>query len=258
MADIFLGTIALEPNRWFGVTSERWGTLTLSDWLDPISTAGFDGIELWESHLRDAGPTEVDAILSHPLPLRIFNTYVNFDDEGDAARTTAAEWVRRSGADAAKWNTGPERDDAAIGGYGERLARWAAELPGVRLTCECHDGSAMDDAAVAARVLAAGGDPSVSQALIHANDGHDRIREKFDAYGDRITHVHINHLDAGSPRLVDIRDDLAATARLLADLGFVGTWTLEFVHGTGGEGDQPEPMFEQATADLEVLREILG
>ncbi len=68
MTEVFLGTIVLEPNRWFGVTHERWGTTAVSAWLDAIAAAGFDGIELWESHFRDADPEERQAILDHPLP----------------------------------------------------------------------------------------------------------------------------------------------------------------------------------------------
>lgn len=258
MTAIYLGTIALEPNRWYGVTKERWGTITLSDWLDDAAAAGFDGIELWESHLRDADDLEVAAILAHPLPTQVFNTYVSFDEPSDHDRSSAAEWVMRSGASKVKWNTGPERDDAAIAAYEERLARWAAGLDSVQLTCECHDGSAMDDPAVAARVLAAGGPPATSQALIHSNDGAKRIREKFAAYGDRIAHVHVNHLDTGSPKLADRRDELTATAALLDGLGFTGTWTIEFVHGTGTELDQPDLLLRQAIEDLGVLRSVVG
>jgi hypothetical protein len=84
------------------------------------------------------------------------------------------------------------------------------------------------------------------------------IRAKFDAYGDRISHVHVNHLFTGSPMLADIRNELEEKITLVTELGFAGTWTLEFVHGTGGEGDQPEPMLAQAVEDLAVLRDLLG
>jgi sugar phosphate isomerase/epimerase len=257
MTEIFLGTIALEPNRWFGVTEEQWGTITLSDWLDPIEAAGFDGVELWESHIRDATDTEAESILVHPLPVKVFNTYVSFENEDDNERIAAAEWIRRSGAEKVKWNTGPDRDENALDAYGERLHRWVEKLPDVRLACECHDGSAMDVPSVAARVLAAGGDVTRSQAIVHSNDGHARLRAKFAAYGDRISHVHVNHLDVGSPPLAETRDDLASTATLLAELGFDGSWTIEFVHGTGGEADRPDLLLNQAIADLGVLREIL-
>ncbi|MEQ8841492.1 MAG: hypothetical protein RIB98_10955 [Acidimicrobiales bacterium] len=253
MTEILLGTIVLEPNRWFGVTQDTWATTRVSDWLDAIAAAGFDGIELWEPHFRDADATEQQAILDHPLPIAVYNTYVGFDDDDDADRYAAAETVLRTGARKVKWNTGAERDDGAADGYAARLERWAALLPGVELVCECHDGSAMDDPAVAARVLAAG-----SNALVHTHDDLDLLRAKFAAYGERISHVHVNHLFTGSPKLADIRDELTAKIALVRELGFDGTWTLEFVHGTGGDHDAPDPMLAQAVEDLAVLRELLG
>ena len=252
MTEVNFGTIVLEPNRWFGVTKDQWGTTTISEWLDRIDAAGFDGIELWEPHFRDAAPSEQQAILDHRLPINVYNTYVSFDDPDDTERSAAATATKRSGATKVKWNTGPERDDATLEAYADRLRQWAESLPGVELVCECHDGSAMDDPAVAARVLAAG-----SNALLHTHDDLDLIRAKFDAYGDRISHVHVNHLFTGSPKLADIRDELTEKIDLLRTLGFSGTWTLEFVHGTGGDHDQPEPMFAQAVDDLAVLRSLL-
>ena len=253
MAHINLGTIVLEPNRWFGVTQERWATTRISEWLDAIAAAGFDGIELWEAHFRDADGAEQQTIVDHPLPVSVYNTYVAFDDEDDAERLAAAGHVVRTGATKVKWNTGPERDEASLAAYAARLERWAAALPGVELVCECHDGSAMDDPVAAARVLSAG-----SNALFHTHDDVEVIRAKFDAYGDRITHVHVNHLSTGSPTLSEIRPELIEKIALVRDLGFDGTWTLEFVHGTGGDHDQPEPMFAQAVDDLAVLRALLG
>jgi sugar phosphate isomerase/epimerase len=252
MSRIHLGTIALEPNRWYEITTERWGTIVVSDWLDEVADAGFDGIELWESHFRDAPPEEQQAILDHPLPIAVYNTYVSFDEEDDADRLAVAETIRRTGASKVKWNTGAERDPATIDAYAARLARWAAALDDVELVCECHDGTAMDDPATAARVLAAG-----SNALVHTHDDPELLRAKFAAYGDHVTHVHVNHLFTGSPRLADIADELAGKVELLRTLGFAGTWTIEFVHGTGGPDDAPAPNLAQAADDLGVLRRIL-
>lgn len=252
MAHVNLGTIVLEPNRWFGVTQERWATTRISEWLDAIAAAGFDGIELWEAHFRDADGAEQQTIVDHPLPVSVYNTYVAFDDENDAERLAAAGHVVRTGATKVKWNTGPERDEASLAAYAARLERWAAALPGVELVCECHDGSAMDDPVAAARVLSAG-----SNALFHTHDDVEVIRAKFDAYGDRITHVHVNHLSTGSPTLSEIRPELIEKIALVRDLGFDGTWTLEFVHGTGGPDDRPDLMFARAVDDLAVLRDLL-
>ncbi len=258
-AQICLATIALEPNRWFGITQDRWATITASAWLDRIRDAGFDGIELWEAHATEAEPDELAMIFGHDLGVAVYNTYASFDEESDTIRQQAAEMTVRSGARKVKWNTGAERDEASLDAYGERLARWVAELPGVQTVCECHDGSAMDDPLTAARVLAAGGPPEAVGALVHTHDSHDLLRARFDAYGERICHVHINHLNLKAPPLTEIRDDFTETVGLLKDLGFDGTWSLEFVDGTLSETDNgPEKLFAAAVADLRVLREILG
>lgn len=253
MPDIFLGTIVLEPNRWSTIRQDCRATTEISGWLDRIQDAGFDGIELWEPHAREASDAELAAILDHPLPISVFNTYVGFDEPGAADREAAAGWARRTGATRVKWNTGPERDEASLTAYANRLAEWAALLPGVELICECHDGSAMDDPTVAADILAVG-----SNALVHTHDDLDLMRRKFAAYGSHITHVHVNHLFTGSPKLSEIRNELTEKIALVRELGFNGTWTIEFVHGTGGEHDEPAPMFAQAVEDLGVLRSLLG
>ena len=72
--------------------------------------------------------------------------------------------------------------------------------------------------------------------------------------------MHVNHLDfqeLGAPPLADIRGELELRASLLTDLGFDGTWTIEFTHGLLTEADHPAALVEQAAADLAVLREVL-
>ena len=252
MAEIYLGTIAIEPARLAWMGEEPAPPIAISEWLDRIADAGFDGIELWEPHVTQADDAEVAAVFEHPLPVRVFNTYVGFDDEADDGRDAAADRICRSGATKAKWNTGAERNRESLAAYRARLERLAAAVPDVELICECHDGSAMDDPAAAAEVLSAG-----SSALFHTHDDLDTIRSKFAAYGDRLTHAHVNHLFTGSPRLADIRDELAEKVDLARSLGFDGSWTIEFVHGTGTDQDEPELMFAQAVEDLRVLRSLL-
>ena len=258
MSRVLLGTILLEPNRWGAVDPGRRATIRLAEWLDRVAGAGFDGIELWEPHLVEADEGDARDVLHHPLGVDVFNSYVSFDDPDDHGREEAAAWVRRSGARGVKWNTGTDRDAAALDAYAARAARMSEQVGEASLICECHDGTAADDPAVAARVLAAAGPSDRIQALVHTHNCPELLRARFDAYGDRITHVHINHLPVGQPPLADHREEFAATVTLLRELGFEGTWTLEFVHGIGRDHDQPGPMLAQATADLAVAREILG
>lgn len=256
---MLLGTVALEPNRWGGIDRSRCPTVAVSRLLPEILGAGFDGIEVWEGHLTEADPAEVDAVVDGPLPVSVFNSYVGFDDAEPGARDDVARWVRRVGSTAVKFNVG--NDPGSVGAYGERVGTWLAAMPDhVRLLCECHEGiSVAEDPAVAAAILAAAGPPDRVQAVVHTHEEPDHLRARFDAYGERITHVHVNFLSrAGAPRLTDERDRLAERVELLRSLGFAGTWTIEFVHGVLTDRDEPGALVAQAGDDLAVLRDVLA
>lgn len=239
---VLLGTVALEPNRW-----RRGEAIDLAPFLDDIAAAGFDGIELWERHLSDA-------VLAHPLPVTIFNTYASFDDADPARRRAVASAAEAAGAIGVKFNVG--NDPSAVDAYAERVESWLP--PGITPLCECHAGiSVAEDPALAAKLFAAAG-PSVG-AIVHTHESEAHLRTRFAAYGERIRHAHVNFLDEGrAPRLADRRDDLAATVALLRSLGFDGSWTIEFVEGTSTERDVPALLLAQAIEDLGVLREVLG
>lgn len=257
---MLLGTVAVEPNRWGTLDPSRRPAIRLSEWLDTIAEAGFDGLELWDRHVTSAADDEVDAILTHRLPATVFNSYVGFDDPDPTERVRVTEWVGRARSEAVKFNVGarPERAPA----YAERVARWLDAMPaGVRLLCECHEGSSIaEDPGVAAAILTAAGPPDRVQAIVHTHESPDHLRTRFDAYGERITHVHVNLLDEAlhAPPLDRARDRLAERVALLRSLGFGGTWTVEFVHGVMTDSDHPDALVRQAAADLRVLRELLG
>lgn len=247
---ILLGTVALEPNRWGTVDPSGRPLTVLADWLDGVAAAGFDGVELWERHASAE-------VLAHPLPIRVFNSYASLDDDDPSARATAAGWVARAGATGVKFNVGTERSQSAA--YAARVADWSSRLPdGTALLCECHAGTAAEDVAVAAAILAEAGPPDRVGAIVHTHEPADRLRARFDAYGERIAHVHVNHLDGGqAPRLADIRAEVEAKVDLLLGLGYRGSWTLEFVHGTLTDHDRPADLLAQAADDLLLLRELL-
>lgn len=256
MSTILLGTVALEPNRWGTVDPSRRATISLADWLPGIAAAGFDGIELWDGHLDDD-----DDVVDGPLPIVVFNSYVSFDDADPTARTGVARQVRRCASRGVKFNVG--NDPAHERAYADRLAAWVEVLPeGCAALCECHAGiSIAEDPATAARLFEAAGSPARVQAIVHTHESADHLRARFDAYGDRITHVHVNHLDVArgrTPRLADIRADLEATVELIRRLGFTGTWTIEFVAGLLSADDHPTALLAQATEDVSVLRSVLA
>lgn len=258
MSDIYLGTVAIEPNRWATVDPSWAATIALGDWLDRIAAAGFDGIEVWEKHLSEASEAEAGQILQHEMPVAVFNSYASFDEPDAESRMLAAAWTARSGAWGVKYNLGNDPDAEAV--YAERLAAFAEALPGhVQLLCECHEGiSVAEDPAVAARIFDAAGGGERLQAICHLSERPDYMRSKFDHLGERITHIHVNFLDGGAaPPLVDIEARLREQVALVMSLGFAGTWTVEFANGLLTEHDEPEFIIEAAASDLTLLRTVI-
>lgn len=257
---VLLGTVALEPNRWATVDRSGAPAAALSAWLQPLADAGFDGLELWERHVTE-DPAEAAAILAGPLPVTVLNTYASFDEADPSARQQAAAWATRLGARGVKFNVGnrPELLDA----YATRLGEWVELLPhGTAALCECHQGlSVAETPEIAAALLHAAGPPDRVQAIVHTHETPEHLTARFEAYGERITHVHVNHLDpatGGAPRLADVRPQLEATVAHLGALGFRGSWTIEFVHGTLTDRDRPADLLAEAVDDLRMLREVLG
>lgn len=257
---ILLGTVALEPNRWRAADPSGRPLLTLSRWMDRIAEIGFDGVEVWERHLTDADPAEAAALIAHPLPLTVFNTYASFDDDDPAGRERAAAWASRAHSSAVKFDVG--NDPAHRDRYVGRLRTWLDGLdPGVVALCECHAGISIAEVpAVAAALLAAAGPPERVGAIVHTHEEPDHLRARFEAYGDRVRHVHVNFLDGRgrAPRLADVRGRLEAQVDLLQTMGFRGSWTLEFVHGVSTPDDRPARLVDQAAEDLSVLRDLVG
>ncbi len=260
MAVVLLGTVAIEPNRWATVDPSGQPTTELSAWLDAIADARFDGIELWERHFSAVDDSEAGRIVEHPLETRVFNTYASFDEPADDVRRAAATNAGRTGASGVKFNVGNESDQRDL--YADRLAAFVDDLPaGTAALCECHSGiSIAEEPAVAAAIFDRAGSADRVQAIVHTHESLDHLRTRFDAYGDRITHVHVNFLgvgDPGAPPLANVRTELEARINLLDQLGFAGTWTLEFVHGLLTDADRPGPLLEQAAVDLTLLRDLL-
>ncbi len=253
--EVLLGTVAIEPNRWGTIRADRSPSVDLAAWFERIAALPIEGIELWEGHL----PSLERAAAADAPPVRVLSSYVSFDDPDPGARRAVAADARRCGAPAVKFNVGS--DVGAEAAYADRLAAWVDDL-GERVTaiCECHAGTIADDPSVAARILDVGGPPARLQALVHTHDDADLIAAEFEAFGERITHVHVNHLDPATlqhPPLGEVQDALGRTVDHLRTLGFHGSWTLEFVNGLLTDRDRPGALLDQAGDDLAVLRPLV-
>lgn len=148
--EVYIGSILLEPNRW---TQPKRPSYLVSEWLERFERSGFDGIELWEYHATLCSPGELAAIERSPVPIKIFNSYASFDDQGGPARDEAVRQVERLRAGGVKFNLGGRWEERET--YLRHLVPWARRLPpGVRILCECHPGTIMEVPGQAAEVFA--------------------------------------------------------------------------------------------------------
>ena len=247
---IFLGTVLLERNRW--ADGERQPTIAVSDWARRIADAGFDGLELWENHALLAGEEERDRLRESPVPVRILNCYDRCGDETAAARRRAADLAGFFSAGGMKFNFG--REPGRHEEYAANVRAWRALLPrDFRFLCECHGGTTAEDPARAAETFDRLGRGDY-EVIVHGFGGAaDDLRRRFELLGDRITHVHARLPDGAPAAEPEVRKRL----ELLCELGFRGSFTIEFTEGVGGDGESPEALFRNAVRDLGLLRKCL-
>ncbi len=250
MSPVYMGTILLEPNRW---QPGRPPSYRVSEWVERFRLDGFDGMELWENHAACCPPEELARMEASILPVAIFNTYAGMGNGGAPERDRAAELVNRLGAGAVKFNVGnvpQERDE-----YARNAKAWADRMPSVtRMLCECHGGTLMEKLDVAQAMYEAWGDKRF-QAILHAFAGEEtQVVDILRQLGPSVvTHVHAALRDHAPETADMVRRRIA----LLHDMGFAGTFTLEFTEGTGTPGEDRDVMYERALRDLDWIRREL-
>ncbi|MFE5318975.1 sugar phosphate isomerase/epimerase family protein [Paenibacillus sp. NPDC056579] len=249
---IYFGTILLERNRW---AAGKEPTYLVSDWISRLKRDGFDGIELWENHAVRAGSEELDKLTASALPISVYNSYISFDDEEEEGRELAAQLIRKLGAKAVKFNFGKEPENLPM--YIRNWKQWAERLPGdCRLLCECHPNTVMEEPQAAAAALKA---MDRCEAIIHPFHSLGSPRDWFRHLGSAITHAHVQFRPDGKTfqRLSAQPSEAAERLDMLKETGYNGSYTLEFVEGTG-QGEEQEKLYEAALDDMRFLREWLA
>jgi hypothetical protein len=122
-----------------------------------------------------------------------------------------------------------------------------------RFLCECHGGTTLQDHKIAANTLKEiiG---SNYEVIIHAFGCDDQtIKNLFEIHGAHITHIHTNlsHRTKISETHVQNRVDL------MRQLGFQGSYTIEFTEGVGEEHENVESLFRNASRDFALLKSCL-
>jgi sugar phosphate isomerase/epimerase len=252
---IYLGSILLEPNRW---SEKREPSYRVSEWVDRIRGAGFEGIELWENHYYMADEKEREALESSSSFIEIFNNYTGFSDEFGESRRMASDAVRKLEAGGTKFNIGNNEGDWDL--YVKTVNDWGLQLPeGTRVLCECHPNTLVETPEGAAKAFSEWSDNRF-EAIVHPfNKDEAALKAWFEALGPRITHLHTQMRGAKDfeafCRIEDRAEKAKTAIKIMKDYGFRGTITIEFAKGTRTENDTPEYLFENACADLAFIRE---
>jgi sugar phosphate isomerase/epimerase len=239
---IYLGSVLLEPRRW---SRERQPSIDLLDWTPRIKSAGFDGWDLWEFH--DVPPPVEE--------VRVYNSYLLPEEASPDEISGLAERVNRSGAGMLKFNVGKEADapERAVA----PLLALAKACPGVELLCECHPGTALEDAETAIPWIQSL--PESFGVILHPLGEENTFTKACMAQIPgrvRLVHLQLKDLSNGKRALLEERPE-AVKERLteLFNLGYKGPATLEFTRGVGGgPEDVPETLFQHAMQDLAFLR----
>jgi len=250
-AEILLGTVLLEPNRW---TAHKTPSFRVSEWMPRIAAAGFAGIELWGPHVRHAAPDELEAIGQAEYPVFVYSSYASLDEAGRADRTADAGCASRLRVRAIKYNVGSDPEQWET--YQEELRSWRTELPdSVALWCECHPGTILEEPAVARRFF----DELALEnhgVIVHPISHYSRLGEWLELFQNAVRHAHLQMRGAegGMASLADDPDLVLRAFELLRKHRFNGSMTLEFTAGIGDREESPERLFAQACRDLAELR----
>jgi sugar phosphate isomerase/epimerase len=254
---IYISTVLLERNRW----TTRQPSVVVSEWLDRFKEAGFDGVELWQNHALLASPQEQNRLRNSPIPIAIFNSYAGCGDEHAAERDASTGMAQSLSSTGMKFNFGRNGDQHSL--YTQNVIAWRKAFPpSFRMLCECHRRTTMEDPKVAAETFERMA-PHRIEAIVHAfGSDFAEVKRWFHCLGSRITHVHVQSSSESRRRVrLDRQPALVRErVRFLEDVGFKGSFTIEFTAGvTQPDKDEDiETTFQNAVVDLAFLRELLA
>lgn len=256
MEKIFLASIALEKNKW---AEGKIPSYKVSDFIHRVKNDGFYGIELWENHYMLADREEQKKLENADVKY-IFNSYLSLKDGLTDDLRKIADAICRLGAAAVKYNfslknanTESEYDKDDFTNQIDTLLKFAELLPNnVKLLCECHANTIMEEPEIAGRVFE--GLDERFGAIIHLSAEKSLMENCFKYYGNRILHIHTAYtgeMNEFEP-LKNGDKKLRSNMEYFKTHGFSGSCSVEFVK----EEDSAENYYKNALKDLEYLKNL--
>ena len=253
MSSIYLGSIAMEKNRW---APGRVPTYKVSEYAKRAVTDGFAGVELWENHYHLADDSDMKALQSSEVEY-VFNTYFNLAEGFGDEIKAVADAVNSLDAVGVKYNFAHIDygvDQKALTALRDTLLRFADMLsPKVKLLCECHAWTAMEVPERAAGVF-----ETLDErfgAIVHLAGDRNLLENCFECYGERICHIHTAASlpeGGGFTYLESMAKQIEPNMIYILSKGFNGTMTTEFI----ADADNMEKYYENALKDLNYLKTI--
>ena len=260
MTRYFLNTGLLEHNRW----PRGNPSFKVSDWLQRILDAGFDGIELWENHILQANTEERRQLAqwNHPI---IFNQYDTCLPQDQEQRRVIDEVIQELGCVGMKWNgafTNMELRDDCLSVAESWLQNYP---PPFRSLCECHGRTVFEDILPFIKDTANWQYPPEVILQLPGNPEKPLpdLTQLFDLGRARITYIHLQMVEANA--IDDCRSCLRDREKLVTErihqlihLGYQGDWCIKFTGGCSKGVNPPiETLFANACDDLKLVKEAL-
>ena len=239
--------------------------ISLSDVIQRLAQAGYDGVEIWEPHQHDLSDSELDGIrrqlADQGMQAAMLSPYFDFttSDETAAASIREGLWLveraQRLGALGIRVFAG------RVGSATMTLDQWKlsvqslqalvdqAKQPGLIWVVEPHDGTLADSTEMLARYLREVNRPSV-KAIYQATNLLSDYLGAFDQLAPSIAHVHANNTlgDANYPPLEGGELDYGLIVDRLRRINFSGYISVEYL------GVDPHTAL---TREIEYLRRLL-
>ena len=210
----------------------------------------------------DAQPAPQPAARQSPARWRappIFNTYA-LPTRGDRHRWRESISLATTLAAAGiKFNLGA--DPARAGEHRDVLLETLSSLPErIELLCECHPGTIVERPEEAARFFESPELEAVRFIIHPFLIGPAKLRRWFDALPGRLAHAHSQMRDRDNRMLplASRPEYVAGQIGILRELGYTGSFSIEFVEGTGTGRDLPSHTFAAAVNDMSTLRALLS
>lgn len=251
---IYLSTMLLEKNR----SNGKGPSLLVSDWMEPISEAGFGGLELGMNHLLFSSRSEWDLIKERGLEADLASALIASPLPADASDKSqrlrdaileACDYFRPEGLKLL-----PQRGEEALA----FLQTWSRDVPrDIALYCDCREGESGLDGLAKVRKALAG---NRFRAVVHPFLADPKeFEEALQAHGDFIGNLGVQARQGNAWALLsEAKEESLRIIAITRRRGYKGTWTLEFTKGAGRTGENIDTLFDNSETDLNFLTEILA